>query len=42
MDIQSTAALIDYCERENETIAEAMIAQEQIKSGRSKKRFSTG
>ncbi|MGP4081394.1 L-serine ammonia-lyase, iron-sulfur-dependent, subunit alpha [Pseudalkalibacillus sp. R45] len=36
MDIQSTADLLDFCERENKTIAEAMIEQEHVKSGKSK------
>ncbi|WLD94771.1 L-serine ammonia-lyase, iron-sulfur-dependent, subunit alpha [Alkalihalobacillus sp. AL-G] len=36
MDIQSTADLLDYCHREQKSIAEAMIDQEHFKSGRSK------
>ncbi|WP_349410110.1 L-serine ammonia-lyase, iron-sulfur-dependent, subunit alpha [Pseudalkalibacillus sp. SCS-8] len=39
MDIQSTIDLIDYCERENKTIAEAMIDQEQVRSGRSREQI---
>ncbi|MCF6136699.1 L-serine ammonia-lyase, iron-sulfur-dependent, subunit alpha [Pseudalkalibacillus berkeleyi] len=39
MDIQSTVDLLEYCERENKTIAEAMIDQEQEKSGRTKEQI---